>query len=144
WCSPRTSKNWPLFLYIESLRTEKLEDRHRSVQVIKEQLKKVESAFFTALVFGSYAKGEEKDGSDIDLMFILPQESEGQKLENRIKARLEPLEYPLHPVFLREEEMREALNSRTDEINVVKEAVRNHILLYGAENYYKVVGDLIA
>ncbi|MDY6789214.1 MAG: nucleotidyltransferase domain-containing protein [Candidatus Nanohaloarchaea archaeon] len=143
WCSPNTSGNWPLFAYIEGLRAEDLERRHRSIQVIKEQLKKVESAFFTAMVFGSYANGEENEESDIDLLFILPKGEEGQKLENSIKARLEPLDYPLHPVFLREEEVLEALKSKGGEINVVKEAVRNHILLYGAENYYKILGDMI-
>ena len=90
------------------------------------------------LVFGSYASGTQTKKSDIDLLVILL--SLNEKFERELRSSLSVSNKKLHAIAITEENFREMLHKR-DEMNVVNETLNNHILLYGAEQYYALLGE---
>jgi predicted nucleotidyltransferase len=109
----------------------------KNILVILNQIKKdMESSLYILLLFGSYAKKKQAKGSDIDLMFIVPNES-FEKFEMKVNqtARLIPL--PIHHMTFSEEQFLDMIKAK--EFNVGKEAMKNSIILYGIENYYELI-----
>lgn len=102
-------------------------------QLYKEVMTKVNTYFFIFLVFGSYAKHKQTKSSDIDLMFI----SNENGFENKIHNIMSLLPLKTHSFIFTEKEFKKMLDSK--ELNVVKEAVNNNIILYGTENYYRLL-----
>ncbi len=85
------------------------------------------------LLFGSYANKKADKNSDIDLMFVVPD----IKIEKKIDDAVSILPLKIHALVFSEEQFKNMLFSR--EINVVKEAVKNNIVLYGIEQYYSLI-----
>lgn len=114
---------------------ELLKDKNLAVMLdtFKNALK---SKYYVLLVFGSYAKKTQAKSSDIDLMFIVPNESEEQfeKDVNRV-ARSLPL--PIHQLVFSEKQFLDMFES--NEPNVVHEALKNNIILYGIETLYSLI-----
>src|SRR3989339_525528 len=75
------------------------------------------------LLFGSYAKGKERETSDIDLLII------NRKGEKSLSfSRYETLfKKKINPLFITPAELRQMLKEETE--NVGKQALREHILL---------------
>lgn len=89
--------------------------------------------FFVLLLFGSYASGKNRKGSDIDLMLITDNEDTKKKIKS--KVNLIPLE-----IHLTEVNSREFVSMlKTTEFNVGKEAFYNNVILYGIEDYYRII-----
>lgn len=116
-------------------RKELLKDKNLAVMLndFKNALK---SKCYALLLFGSYAKKTQTKKSDIDLMFIVPDESE-ELFEKDIgrTARLLPL--PIHYLVFSETQFLEMTNVK--EPNVGKEALKNNIILYGIETFYELM-----
>ena len=96
----------------------------------------IKSKLYVLLLFGSYAKKTQTKNSDIDLMFICSNglESVFEKDVNRI-SRSMPL--PLHPLVFSESQFIDMINAK--ESNVGQEALKNNVILYGIEPYYKMI-----
>lgn len=111
--------------------------RDKNILVMLNQIKKdMESSLYILLLFGSYAKKTQTKVSDIDVMFIVPDNS----LENFEKkvhqtTRLMPL--PIHHMTFSESQFLDMI--KTQEFNVGKEAMKNNVILYGIENYYELI-----
>jgi len=101
-------------------------------QLYKEIMNKIKSSLFIFLIFGSYAKNKQTKHSDIDLMFI----SNNDKFEDRISNILSLLPIKTHALVLTEEEFTRMKDSKKP--NVVKEVMKNNVILYGIENYYRL------
>jgi len=97
---------------------------------IKNNLKTVN---FVLLLFGSYAKKKETKNSDIDLMFIVPD----LKLEKEIEASISLLPLKIHSLVFSDKQFIDMKNSH--ELNVVKEVIKNNVILYGIEQYYELL-----
>jgi CRISPR/Cas system-associated protein endoribonuclease Cas2 len=93
----------------------------------------IKTSGFILLVFGSYAKNKQTKGSDIDLMFIIPD----TKHEHGIETAISILPLPIHPIILTERQFASMKNSK--ESNVVQEAIRNNVIVYGIEQYYELI-----
>lgn len=102
-------------------------------QLYKEVMSKINTSFFIFLVFGSYAKHKQTKTSDIDIMFI----SNDKGFEEKISKILSLIPVKTHILIFNEEEFREM--HKSEKSNVVKEAVNNCIILYGIENYYRLI-----
>ena len=124
--------------YVENIRREEFFKKHNVIKIhIMNFLKKCSTKYFTLLLFGSYAEGKETKKSDVDLLAVLPNPTE--KFERELRATLSASTKNFHITVINEESFREMFNKR-DEINVVNETFNNHVLLYGAEAYYSLLG----
>lgn len=101
-------------------------------QLLKEIMNKIGTSLFILLIFGSYVKKEQTKKSDIDLMFI----SKDSGFEDKVHGIISLIPFKVHPLIFSEKEFKMMLYSR--ESNVVKEAMDNYIILYGAENFYRL------
>lgn len=99
-------------------------------QLYKEIVSKLPTKFFILLLFGSYAKGTHVSTSDIDLLFI----SNEKDFENKVSAILSLLPLKTHALVFTEEEFVRMKDAKKP--NVVQEAIKNNIILYGTESYY--------
>lgn len=124
--------------YIENIRKEDFFKKHDLIKIhIMNFLKKSSTKAFVLLVFGSYAAGKETKKSDVDLLAVLPYENE--KFEKELNSSLSVSSKRFHITIITEESFKEMLHKR-DEMNVVNETFNNHILFYGAEQYYALLG----
>jgi hypothetical protein len=120
----------PLIFEAEYERREKLL-KDKNFKILYEKLNSIPFSF-TALIFGSYAKGKPSKGSDIDLMIIC-----GKSKEKEIEGDISLLPLRIHPVFLTHEEFLSMVKSK--EFSVVSEAINNNIILIGIEDYYRLM-----
>ncbi len=97
-----------------------------------ELMARLQGSLFVCLLFGSYAKGTQRKGSDIDLLFI----SDSKGFEEQVQDILSTLPLDTHPVVLTEQEFTRMLRAR--EQNAAKEAARRGIVLYGIESYHRM------
>lgn len=94
------------------------------------------------LVFGSYAKNSQKKGSDIDILLIqnnysIKPEDFYNKAINTIKTAELTTPVSINPVIITSEEHCRMLKSK--ESNVAQEALENHIILAGENEYWKEI-----
>ena len=88
-----------------------------------------------ALVFGSYAKGTQTKDSDIDILVV------GESNTRRFSKQQLLFKKQINPITITHEEFAAML--RADEENVVKQALRDHIILSGHEAFWKEVSDVL-
>ncbi len=105
--------------------------KNKNILILYNRLVKINSQFILVL-FGSYAKGHETKNSDIDLLLIT---DEPKHIEREI--RLIPLK--IHMTHLTYEHFNTMLKSK--EFTVVSEAIKKNILLFGAEDYYRMINN---
>ena len=103
--------------------------------MLKDILSYTNDYFFILTVFGSYAKNLETNKSDLDLLLIVPS-----------KEKINSFETAIHKVYTKvkkdaiivtTEEFVEMI--KKNEFNVGNEAKKNHILLYGIEQWYALI-----
>lgn len=127
--------------YVESLRKEKRLQKYPALKIfLKDFLKKTKHHFFMLLLFGSYAEGKPRKDSDVDILAVLPQEDKDELLERELNsvASLSPLRF--HINIITQESFMELIVKR-EELNVVNEMLDRHIILFGGEIYYKLLGE---
>jgi len=99
-------------------------------------IEKIKSNFFSFLITGSYAEGKQKKTSDIDVIIIIPDSDSKKPCEIALKEG-ELMIPEVHGFVFTQEEFYLMLVNK--EFNLGKEAVKKHIILYGAEAYYKIL-----
>lgn len=102
---------------------------NKNFLIMYNRLAKINSQFILIL-FGSYAKKQETKNSDIDLLLIT---NEPKPIEREI--HLIPLN--IHITHVTYENFNSMLKSK--EFTVVSEAIKKNILLFGAEDYYRMI-----
>jgi len=132
-------KNISEIAYVESVRKAAFFKKHPLIGIYAEKLiAESKTKLMLLLIFGSYASGKNKANSDIDLLAVVP-EYNGDVGQQMVSAlSLSPKKF--HASIISEESFREMLKKR-DEMNVVNETLNNHILLYGSEQYYALLGE---
>ena len=126
-----------LFSYIENLRKEVFQKKHPEIRVIESEMEKIGSTYFTAIVFGSFVKGSESKKSDIDLLFIIPNQTQIQRFEGEVQSILSLLSYKLDINVVSEKSFLEMKNKK--ELSIVNEVIGNRIILAGSEQYYRML-----
>ena len=116
----------------ENERRENLFKNKNIRQLYREIMAKMKNTLFVFLIFGSYAKNKQVKSSDIDIMFI----SNEKNFEEKLSDILSLLPLKVHLLVFTENEFIRMKDSK--ELNVVKEAIENNIILYGIENYYRL------
>jgi predicted nucleotidyltransferase len=91
--------------------------------------------FYSMLVFGSYAKGTARKGSDIDVMFVTACKDQETEIEAAVN-RTETLNaIKVHPVVLTAKEFKKGI---VDE-SVAREAIRKHLIIAGGEQFFALI-----
>jgi len=87
------------------------------------------------VLFGSYAKGKQREDSDIDLLIINKRGEKSitfSKYETLFKKRI-------NPMFITKEEFRRMLQDKEE--NVGKQVLKDHIILKNPEGFWECVFD---
>ena len=83
------------------------------------------------MLFGSYAKGSERQSSDIDILVI---NKNGNKSISLSKYEL-LFKKKINPIFIKNTEFIEMLREKSE--NVGKQALKNNIVLNNPENFWE-------
>lgn len=123
--------------YIESLRKKAFLEKDKTISLfIKDILGLSSFDFFMFLIFGSAV--EEKNPRDIDLLFIIEDKSKINEFERFVKNLSQNFSKKFDINVISIESAYEMLSKR-DNINVLNETLNKHILLFGGENYYRMI-----
>ncbi len=94
------------------------------------------------VLFGSYAKARETKKSDIDLLIIV--DAKTREIDEYILSIINTLNMTfgcqINALVIDNLMFKEMLASK-EELNVGKEALKSHILLYGFEHFWASVGE---
>ena len=93
--------------------------------------------FFTFLVFGSYAEDKQTKRSDIDILLIIENSEDVEKIERQLKNISEKYGN-LHCNVISKESVKEMISKKA-KLNVINESLNKHIILFGAEDYYRLI-----
>lgn len=116
----------------EMIRREELL-RSKDLYVLCDYFKDIKEPFFILLLFGSYANKKNRMGSDIDLMLI----TDNEKIKEQIKNKISLTPLNIHLLSFTSLEFLSMI--KTTEFNVGKEAFNNNIILFGIEDYYRLI-----
>lgn len=121
----------------EKFKRDQFYKRYPHIKVIlKKIINQASSSFFTLLVFGSYTKQPRKD-SDLDLLVITPNQKQAEMMSKCISSVTRTSIIKIHETIVTEKSF--VSMKKQKELNVALEAMEKHILIYGSENYYKLV-----
>ena len=109
----------------------------RRVELLKNKIFKVLygrlarlNSQFILLLFGSYAKKTQTKHSDIDLLLITDNSKE-------IKIQIDLIPLNIHLTIISYADFATMLKSK--EFTVVSEAIKKNIILFGVEDYYRLI-----
>lgn len=97
--------------------------------------------FHILIIAGSYADNTYTKKSDIDVVVIIDKKEERKWLLNRLTNEGDLLIPKLHPYIFSKDEFLEMLINK--ETNYGKEIAKKHIIISGAEFYFKILGEVI-
>ena len=109
------------------------------INSIYDLVKKANIHFFVLLVTGSYTKGNQTSKSDLDVILIVPNDS--KKISSRLRHFCEMNIPQIHLYVFTGEEFKQMLLD--EKHNYGKEAVKNNLIFYGAEAYYKILFEVM-
>ncbi len=120
------------YIITELNRRDKVIKKYTALRRVIEDLEKVPKFQYICILFGSYAKGNPKHDSDIDLLFIIPKDYDYGKFEMVTKHTFITghvdinigLDESLHEMW-----------SNPSKLNVGNELLKGHIVLKGAEGF---------
>ena len=129
-------ENLSQLAYIESLRAkEKL--KHKSFSLfVNDVLKEIDSDFFILLIFGSFVNSNST--RDIDILLITENREEIINIEKTIQNIADNFSLKIHVNVISKESVYEMFLKR-ENINIANETLNKHLLLFGAENYYRIL-----
>jgi hypothetical protein len=96
---------------------------------------KININFFTLLVVGSYVINRQTEQSDLDIILIVY--NDAKKISSELRHFCEMNIPLLHLYVFTENEFQQMLLDRKH--NYGKESVKNNLIFYGAEFYYKII-----
>ena len=129
-----------MLIEIELKRKEKFLKKHPWIRLmLKDIMKNSSNPFFILIVFGSYDKPLQNEKSDLDLLVIFNVREEINILRNTIQQIYTKVKKSLNIVDIND--FKEML-SNPEKFNIGNESKKNHILLYGTEQYYNIIRNL--
>ena len=122
--------------YIESLRADKFL-KNKAINLFnKDILDRINIDFFIFLAFGSSV--ESKEPRDIDILLIVQEKEKINEVERIVSNIASNFSKKFDINIISVESAYEMLNKR-DSINMLNETLNKHILLFGAESYYRIL-----
>lgn len=114
-----------------------LEAGERKIPNINEIFKMVNTAYFTLIVAGSYAKGTQTKASDLDVAVVT--NGDTKSILNTLINKGGLLIPEAHPYVFTEKEFLDMLLAKEE--NYAKLIFKNRLIFFGAENYYLIINE---
>jgi hypothetical protein len=128
--------NFQTLSYIESLRAD-IFLRDKTLKLfVKDVFDKINNDFFIFLVLGSSV--ESKEPRDIDILFIVQEKERINEIDKSVSNIASSFSKKFDINVISSESAYEMFAKR-DSINVLNETLSKHIILFGAENYYRIL-----
>ena len=108
---------------------------------VYELINSVPLSYFTFIITGSYAKGRQTGKSYLDVVVLIEDKNDADKILTILKNKGELMIPEIHPyVFTKSQFLQMLL---TDEENYGKMIFKNRLIFLGAENYYLIIKEAI-
>ncbi len=125
--------------FIESGRTKKVLTKEKAVSLfIKDCLSEIDEDFFIFLFFGSFV--EKEKFNDLDILIILENSDKIKKTENLIHNLASNFSFKTDINVISKESAYEMLSKR-EQLNILNESLNKHLIVFGGENYYKILSN---
>jgi len=125
------------FAHIEEVKKEEFLKENDSLRMFsRDVLDRIKLDFFILLVFGSSV--ESKNPRDIDILFIIGDKDDINETEEFLNNIAFAFSNKFDINVISVKSAYEMLSKR-DKLNVMNETLNKHILLFGAENYYRIL-----
>lgn len=132
-------KNFQEISFVESVRTKEKLKREKSVSLfIKDCLKEINQDFFIFLIFGSFV--ENKKFNDLDVIIILDTFKDVEKTEKIIRNIADNFSFKVDSHVLTKKSAYEMFEKREQQ-NILNESLNKHLMVFGGENYYKILSN---
>ncbi len=125
--------------YIESLRSEEFLRKRKTLALLaKDIMESVEEDFFVFLIFGSAVIKD--NPRDIDMFFVVQDDEKRKKVESAAERCASRLPVKADISVVTKESVYEML--RMKQPNTMSETLSKHIIIYGAEQYYRMISNV--
>lgn len=106
---------------------------------MEELMNKIPTNLFTFIITGSYANNKQTAKSDIDVVILC--KDDPKKIYAELKHLCDSNIPPIHLYVFEESDFMQMLTDKKS--NYGKETVKNNLILYGAEAYYRMIFEAI-
>ncbi|MFH0755541.1 MAG: nucleotidyltransferase domain-containing protein [bacterium] len=125
--------------FVEGIRSKTSLEKEKSISLfIKDCLKEMDEDFFVFLIFGSFAG--KKKFNDLDVIIILDNRSKVEHTEKIIKNIASNFSFKVDLHVVSKESAYEMFSKR-EQTNILNESLNKHLILFGGENYYKILSN---
>ncbi len=125
--------------FAEAQRAAEFLKRNADIKIAVDDIgHKLRHHFYALILFGSYAKGTQARSSDVDILLVAESEKAADECERIVSGVSRLSRKPLHAVAMTCNDFIEMAKSKG--VNVVNEAIENHVIFSGCEQFYKMLG----
>ena len=111
-------------------------EKNKDIKIIYDSLVDNLKDLFILLIFGSYACGENRKSSDIDLFFIIDEESKVEDFKRKLSSIFSGLSYKIHMTVSTTEWFYKMMSEKD---SIGREVFKSSIVLHNPESYYSLV-----
>ena len=125
---------------VEALRTQNFFQKKQNKVIglfIEDALKAIKEDFFVMLIFGS-AVEQKKVPRDIDILFIIEDNAKIDKTEKLLNNIAMNFSARFDINVISTKSVYEMISKR-EQTNVMNETLNKHLIIFGAENYYRML-----
>jgi predicted nucleotidyltransferase len=132
-------KNNKVYAYFEIINTENLQ-KHvlESIKELENSLDK-HTFFYSIVIFGSFALGEQKKDSDLDIAVFIEREDKRKIAEAVFKSMELKSLLKIHGQAITKDEFLEML--KVDYENIGKEIARKHLIIHNPVVFYSLIKE---
>ncbi len=123
------------FLLLEALKLQKMKNN----EIVSNLIENIPMKEYSLVVFGSYAEGKEKKGSDMDVCFLVESVDDAKKLKPYINEVKTKSPVSVHEQTVTFDEFVEMLLAKEE--NLGKQIYKNHIIAFNGSIFYELVKE---
>lgn len=123
------------YILVELERRKVLLDKYSRLKLLSYDLERLPFMQYMCILFGSYAAGKATQGSDIDVLFVIPDTYDYATFEKMVRGVLTSSLVDMQ--ITTEQGLVEMWNT-AGKFNVGNELLKKHIVLYGAEAFLRL------
>lgn len=130
-------ENHEIISFVEYIRRNIFLEKNKTINLLKKDIvKNLPYEYFVFLIFGSTVTNSKP--RDLDLLLIIEKTNEIEQAEKYLYNIIQNYNLNSEILVVSFESVFEMLKSRDDK-NVMNEVLNKHIILYGAELFYKLI-----